>query len=137
MAAGAKRSKAKWDSEAERKIIDIWADVLEKYNGKMLTRKKKEAIATSRLNVYMTEERNKSEQYTEKAVCNKIDSIMKKGKQMYVSYQRKARQGRSTHRRRLTWTWKLRSWHGRISKHSLLVLRTIQHWAQVQWMTLQ
>ena len=37
MTAGAKRSKAKWDSEAERKIADIWADILEKYNGKMLT----------------------------------------------------------------------------------------------------
>ena len=54
----------------------------------MLTRKKEEAIATSRLNIYMTEELNKSEQYMEKAVCNKIDSIMKKGKQMYVSYQK-------------------------------------------------
>ena len=55
MTAGAKRSKAKWDSEAERKIIDIWADSLEEYNDKMLTLKE-EAIATSRLNVYMTEE---------------------------------------------------------------------------------
>ena len=29
MAAGAKRLKAKWDSEAERKLTDIWADILE------------------------------------------------------------------------------------------------------------
>ena len=94
MAAGAKRSKAKWDSDAERKIIDIWADILEEYDGKMLTRKKKEAIATIRLNVYMTEELNKTEQYTEKAVCNKIDSIMKKGKQMYVTYQKKGETGK-------------------------------------------
>ena len=49
MAAGAKRSKAKWDSEAERKIIDIWADILEEFYGKMLTRKKKEAIYCERL----------------------------------------------------------------------------------------
>ena len=49
MAAGAKRLKAKWDSETERKIIDIWADILEEFNGKMLTRKK-EAIATVCLN---------------------------------------------------------------------------------------
>ena len=27
MAAGVKRSKTKWDSEAERKIIAIWADI--------------------------------------------------------------------------------------------------------------
>ena len=94
MAAGAKRSKAKWDSEAERKIIDIWADILEEFNGKMLTRKKKEAIATVRLNEYMSEELNRSEQYSEKAVCNKIDSIMKKGKQMYVAYQKKGETGK-------------------------------------------
>ena len=93
MAAGAKSSKAKWDSEAERKIIDIWADILEEYNRIMLTRKK-EAIATSRLNVYMPEELNKSEQYMEKAACNKIDSIMKKGKQMYVSHQKKGETGK-------------------------------------------
>ena len=42
----------------------------------------------------MTEELNKSEQYTEKAVCNKIDSIMKEGKQMYVSYQKKGETGK-------------------------------------------
>ena len=45
----------------------------------MLTRKK-EAIATVRRNEYMNEELNRLEQYSEKAVCNKIDSIMKKGK---------------------------------------------------------
>ena len=92
MAAGAKRSKAKWDSEAERKIIDIWADILEEFNGKMLIRKK-EAIVTVRLNRYMNEDLNRSEQYSKKAVCNKIDSIMKKGKQMYVAYQKKGETG--------------------------------------------
>ena len=28
MAAGVERSKMKWDSEAERKIIAIWADIM-------------------------------------------------------------------------------------------------------------
>ena len=46
---GYRRLKAKWDSEAERKNIDIWADILVEYNGNMLTRMKK-AIATSCLN---------------------------------------------------------------------------------------
>ena len=122
MAAGAKRSKAKWDSEAERKIIDIWADILEEFSWKMLTQKK-EAIATVRMNEYINKELNRSEQYSEKAFCNKIDSIMKKGKQMYIAYQRKTRHGRSTHRNRSTWTWKLRNLHDPI-------LKTIQHWAQ-------
>ena len=94
--------------------------MLEEFSGKMLTRKKKEAIATVRLNEYMNEDLNRSEQYSEKAVCNKIDSIMKKGKQMYVAYQKKGETGRSTHRRKSTLTWKLRNWHGPILKRFYL-----------------
>ena len=37
MAAGTKKSKAKWVSEADRKI-DIWTDIMEEYNGKVLRR---------------------------------------------------------------------------------------------------
>ena len=42
----------------------------------------------------MNEELNRSEQYSEKAVCNTIDSIMKEGKQMYVAYQEKGETGK-------------------------------------------
>ena len=59
-----------------------------------MTRKKKEAIATTRLNVYVSEELNRTEKYTEKEVCNKLDTIMKKGKSMYVNYQRKGETGK-------------------------------------------
>ena len=44
-----------------------------------MTRKKKEAIVTTCLNAY-TEELNRPEVYNEKEVCNKLDTIMKKGK---------------------------------------------------------
>ena len=136
MAAGAKRSKAKWDSEAERKIIDIWADILEEFNGKMLTRKK-EAIATVRLNEYMNEDLNRSEQYSEKAVCNKIDSIMKKGKQMYVAYQKKGETGMEYTQEEIDLEMEAAELAWPNFKTFLLVLKTIQHWVQVQWMTLQ
>ena len=136
MAAGAKRSKAKWDSEAERKIIDIWADILEEFNGKMLTRKK-EAIATVRLNEYMNEDLNRSEQYSEKAVCNKIDSIMKKGKQMYVAYQKKGETGMEYTQEEIDLDMEAAELAWPNFKTFLLVLKTIQHWVQVQWMTLQ
>ena len=52
-----------------------------------MTRKKKEAIATTRLNAYVSEELNRAKIYNEKEVCNKLDTIMKKGKSMYVHYQ--------------------------------------------------
>ena len=77
----------------ERKLIDIWADILEELDGKMMTRKIKEAIATARLNVYVSNELNWSEQYMEKEVCNKVDMIIK-GKAMYVSHQKKEDTGR-------------------------------------------
>ena len=45
-----------------------------------MTGKKKEAIPTTRLNAYISEELNRAEIYNEKEVCNKLDIIMKKGK---------------------------------------------------------
>ena len=78
----------------KQKLIDIWVDILEELDGTMLTRKKIEAIATTLLNVYVFNERNRSEQYTEKEVCNKVDTIMKKGKAMYVTHQKKGETGR-------------------------------------------
>ena len=80
----------------EQKRIDIWADILEELDGKLMTRKKKEAITTTRLNVYISNELNRSEQYMEKEVCNKVDTIMKKGKAMYVTHQKKGETGRES-----------------------------------------
>ena len=60
----------------------------------MLTWKKKDAIVTVCLKEYVNEELYRLEQYSEKAVSNKIDSILKKGKQMYVAYQKKAETGK-------------------------------------------
>ena len=85
MTTKSKKTRARWDSEVERKLIDIWADILEELGGKMM-RKKKEAIATTRLNAYVSEELSRPEQYTEKEVCNKVDAIMKKGKAMCVTH---------------------------------------------------
>lgn len=84
----------KWTADVERKLIDIWADILEEMDGKMMTRKKKESIATVRLNAYVTQELDSDQQYTEKSVCNKIDSLMKKGKAVYVNYQKKGETGK-------------------------------------------
>ena len=93
MATKSKKTRARWNSEVERKLIDIWADILEELDRKMMTRKTKEAIATTRLNAYVSEELSRLEQYTEKEVCNKVDMIMKKGKAMYVTHQKKGETG--------------------------------------------
>ena len=94
MAAKGKKPRVQWDSEVERKLIDIWADILEEFGGKTIKRKKKEAIATTRLNVYVSEELSRAEKYMEKEVCNKIDSILRKGKSTYVNYQKKGETGK-------------------------------------------
>ena len=41
MATKGKKPRAKWDSETEKRLIDVWADILEEFGGKMLKRKKK------------------------------------------------------------------------------------------------
>ena len=58
MVAKSKKTGARWDSEVERKFIDIWADILEELDRKMMTRKKKEITVTTRLNVYVSNELN-------------------------------------------------------------------------------
>ena len=35
MASKGKKSRAKWDSEVKRKLIDIWADIIEEFDGKL------------------------------------------------------------------------------------------------------
>ena len=50
---------------------------------------KEEAIATTQLNAYLSEELGRTNLYSEKAVCNKIDRVIKKGKGMYATYQKK------------------------------------------------
>ena len=47
MASKGKTPRVKWDSEVERKLINIWADIIEELAGKLIRRKKKEAIATT------------------------------------------------------------------------------------------
>ena len=113
MASKGKKLRARWESETERKLIDIWADILEEFSGKMMTRKKKEAIATSRLNVYVSEELSRPGKYSEKEVCNKLDTIMKKGKLMYVNYQEKVKRVKNTHKMMRILTSKGRKGHGR------------------------
>ena len=56
MATKGKKPRARWDSDTERKLIDVWANFLGEFSGIMMTRKKKEAIVTARLNVYISEE---------------------------------------------------------------------------------
>ena len=94
MASKGKKPRVKWDSEVERKLIEIWTDIIEEFDGKLITRKKKEVIATTRLNVNVSQELNRVEQYTEKGTCNKVDTIMKKGKSMYMNYQKKGETGK-------------------------------------------
>ena len=94
MEPGLRKVKVKWDHEAEKKMIDIWADLLEEHSGKMISRKNKEKIAIARLNKYLTEDLGLPEQYSESAVHHKVDNFLKKGKQMYLTYQKKGKQVR-------------------------------------------
>ena len=35
---GVQRQEVKWDSEVERKLINIWAYIIEAFDGKLITR---------------------------------------------------------------------------------------------------
>ena len=55
----------------------------------MISQKNKEKIATARLNKYLAEDLGMTEQYSESAVHHKVDNFLKKGKQMYLTYQKR------------------------------------------------
>lgn len=48
--AVAKKARTQWDFDEERQLIEIWAGILHETNGKVITKKKKEALATQLLN---------------------------------------------------------------------------------------
>jgi len=37
MATGGRKTRVKWTADVERKLIDIWADILEERDRKMMT----------------------------------------------------------------------------------------------------
>ena len=84
---GRKKQRAWWDSDAERKLIELWAKVMKQTVGKMTMKKKKEVLATKQLNEYVKNNHGKHTLYSEKDVHNKIDSIFKKGKLLYITYK--------------------------------------------------
>lgn len=49
--------------------------------------KKREAIAMTRLNIYLSEELGRMDLYSEKVICNKIDTV-RKGDVCYLSEER-------------------------------------------------
>lgn len=72
------KTRVKWDSKVERKLIDIWVGILEGLDSHLIMRKKKEAIATTRLNIYVSEELGRAEQYTEKKVRNRSTPLWRR-----------------------------------------------------------
>ena len=133
MAAKSKKTGARWDFEVEQKHIDILADILEELDGKMMTKKKKEAIVTTHLNVYVSNELNRSEHYTEKEVCNKVDTIMKKRKAMYVTHQKKGETSRECTQDDVDFDMEAgeATWPNFITFFGQF--KNIQHWAQEWW----
>ena len=70
----------------EAKLIELWADVLDKYNGKIMAKKSKEKIVTQQLNDYCDQVVS-LQPFSVSDVRNKIDSIVKKAKGIYAQYR--------------------------------------------------
>ena len=60
-----------WDPEAERKLIEIWSDVLREMDRKIM--RKKEVRATCQLNAYVEKELDQSVLYIHRERCTQQD----------------------------------------------------------------
>ena len=106
-AAMSGKRRVQWDTDSERKLIEIWEDILGRYNGKMMTRKLKEEMATKQLNDYVNKELGRAGEYTRSEVHNKIDSLTKKGGYSTNSTKRREKRERKLTTTTLTLTLRL------------------------------
>lgn len=88
------RAKAQWSADAERKLIEVWADVLVRFGGTMIKKKAKAQKAADRLNEYVRRELLGVD-YSADEVLAKIDNITAKARKYYTIYQRPRETGRS------------------------------------------
>ena len=91
-----KKPRARWQSDTERKLINVSIDILGEYSGIMMTRMKKEATATTCLNVYISEELNRPENTSRRKFATNWTSIWRKESQCMWSTNEK-RNVQSTH----------------------------------------
>ena len=92
MKPGLREVKVKWDHEAEKNDRYMGLPSGRTLGEDDIAEKKKENIATARLNKHLAEDLGLTEQYSESAVHHKVDNFWKKGKQMYPIYQQKKRE---------------------------------------------
>lgn len=73
-----------WSTEAERRLIEIWGEVLVSWDGRMGSKLR---IITTRIASYVRDELNKSPPQ-EQQVKNKLDQLKKKGRRMIKKIKR-------------------------------------------------
>ena len=89
-----RRQKAHWPVDAERKLIEIWAEVLHRFSGSMTKKKAKAQKAADLLNDYARQELP-GISYSVDEVLAKVDNISAKARRFYTQYQRPKETGRA------------------------------------------
>lgn len=74
--------------ELEQKLLEIWSTMLRSTDKKMVTRLEKEQKATEQINIYATEIGH-HRTFSVKEVSNKIDTLKKRGRQVYDQHKKK------------------------------------------------
>ena len=92
--AVAKKARTQWDFDEERQLIEIWAGILHETNGKVITKKKKEALATQLLNWKSSSPKSRKAHYFQWKGYSKQDRLNgKKGKNFYLLYRKRRKTG--------------------------------------------
>ncbi|XP_062500327.1 uncharacterized protein LOC134177566 [Corticium candelabrum] len=89
-----RKQKVQWPEEAERKLIEVWADVLQRYSGAMIKKKAKAQKAADILNTYVEDELPGGLQYSAEEVLAKIDNVVAKARRFYNKFPRQKETGR-------------------------------------------
>ena len=88
------KAEVQWPEEAERKLIEVWADVLQRYSGAMIKKKAKAQKAADILNTYVEDELPGGLQYSAEEVLAKVDNVVAKARRFYSKFPRQKETGR-------------------------------------------
>ena len=94
-ATSKRKQKVQWPTNVEQKLIEIWADVLERFGSIVVTKKAKARKAAELLNEYTTTE-GTNVQFTPEEVVAKVDNMSAKAKRFCSQFQRPKETGRAT-----------------------------------------
>lgn len=124
--AASRKQKVQWPFEAEKKLIEVWSEVLALFQGQMITKKAMGQKAADLLNPYVQKEFNLPP-YSVAEVLSKVDNLARKARHFYDQIRCQPERGQKADNDDIELDWKQQHSSGLISNLFTICLEIILH----------